>query len=115
MDDMFVVIEAWKNLSPEENALPIPLKIATTMKQAGVSITITSVTNAVAFGIGATTVCVLQPAPTFRVLSVIFVIFLAISFHLALLSAACHHFKVLLVMFHHLGVFYVIFTTACCY
>ena len=53
---MFVVIEAWKNLSPEEKELSIPNKIATALKQAGVSITVTSVTDAVAFGVGASTV-----------------------------------------------------------
>ncbi|XP_070195122.1 patched domain-containing protein 3-like isoform X2 [Littorina saxatilis] len=56
VDDMFVVVEAWKNLSPEENALSVPNKMATTLKQAGVSITVTSVTDAVAFGVGASTV-----------------------------------------------------------
>ncbi|KAK7483450.1 hypothetical protein BaRGS_00025249 [Batillaria attramentaria] len=56
VDDMFVVIEAWKNLSPEENRLSVPNKIATTLKLAGVSITVTSLTDAVAFGVGASTV-----------------------------------------------------------
>ena len=53
---MFVVIEAWKNLSPEENELSVPNKVATALKQAGVSITVTSVTDALAFGVGASTV-----------------------------------------------------------
>lgn len=56
VDDMFVVIEAWKNLSPEERALSVPNKIATALKQAGVSVTVTSVTDMVAFGVGASTV-----------------------------------------------------------
>lgn len=56
VDDMFVVVEAWKNLSPEEKDLSVPRKIAITLKQAGVSITVTSVTDAVAFGVGASTV-----------------------------------------------------------
>ena len=53
---MFVVIEAWKNLSPEERELSVPDKIGTTLMQAGVSITVTSFTDAVAFGVGASTV-----------------------------------------------------------
>lgn len=56
VDDMFIVLEVWKNLSPEENNLPVPQKIATTLKHAGVSITVTSLTDAVAFGVGASTV-----------------------------------------------------------
>lgn len=56
VDDMFVVIEVWKNLSPEVNQQSVPNKIAMTLKQAGVSITVTSLTDAVAFGVGASTV-----------------------------------------------------------
>ena len=56
VDDMFVVVEAWKNLKPEEKDLPVATKVATTLRQAGVSITVTSITDAVAFGVGASTV-----------------------------------------------------------
>ncbi|XP_012942197.1 protein patched homolog 3 [Aplysia californica] len=56
VDDMFVIIETWKNLSPEEEKLETPNKIAVTLSRAGVSITVTSITDMVAFGIGATTV-----------------------------------------------------------
>lgn len=53
---MFVIVEAWKNLTPEELKLPLPKQIAMTMKHAGVSVTVTSVTDIVAFAIGASTV-----------------------------------------------------------
>ena len=56
MDDMFVIIEAWKNLSNEEMRLDVPHRMALTLSRAGVSITVTSITDMVAFGIGATTV-----------------------------------------------------------
>lgn len=56
VDDMFVIVEAWKNLTPEELKLPLPEQIAMTMKHAGVSVTVTSVTDIVAFAIGASTV-----------------------------------------------------------
>ncbi|BFY99481.1 hypothetical protein BsWGS_02520 [Bradybaena similaris] len=55
VDDMFVVIETWKNLSPEEASLDVPKKLALTLSKAGVSITVTSLTDVVAFGISATT------------------------------------------------------------
>lgn len=53
---MFVIVEAWKNLTPEELKLPLPEQVAMTMKHAGVSVTVTSVTDIVAFAIGASTV-----------------------------------------------------------
>lgn len=63
VDDMFVIIEAWNNLSAAEKQKPLPEKVALTMKHAGVSITVTSVTDFVAFAIGASTVCCLCCAP----------------------------------------------------
>ncbi|XP_078317578.1 patched domain-containing protein 3-like isoform X2 [Crassostrea virginica] len=56
VDDMFVIVEAWKNLTPEEQKLSLPEQVAMTMKHAGVSVTVTSVTDIVAFAIGASTV-----------------------------------------------------------
>jgi len=53
---MFVIIEAWNNLSREDKRKDLPDKVALTMKHAGVSITVTSITDFVAFAIGATTV-----------------------------------------------------------
>ncbi|GFR92001.1 patched domain-containing protein [Elysia marginata] len=56
VDDMFVIIRALNCLSPEEQALDIPHKMAAVLRHAGVSITVTSLTDFVAFIIGATTV-----------------------------------------------------------
>lgn len=56
---MFVIIEAWNNLTPMEKKRELPVKMALTMKHAGVSITVTSVTNFVAFSIGSSTVSIL--------------------------------------------------------
>ena len=53
---MFVIVGAWQNLSSAERSLPIQQRMALTLKHAGVSITVTSVTDIVAFGIGASTV-----------------------------------------------------------
>lgn len=55
---MFVIVGAWQNLSDEEKKQPIPEKMAMALKHAGVSITVTSVTDIVAFGIGGSTVSV---------------------------------------------------------
>ena len=80
VDDMFVIIQvsclqppillvkkffetgktisaqALDNLSNEEKQLDIPERMARALKHAGVSITVTSVTDIAAFAIGATTV-----------------------------------------------------------
>ena len=53
---MFVIVQSFENLGPETKSLPIAERIALTMKHAGVAVTVTSVTDVLAFGIGATTV-----------------------------------------------------------
>lgn len=57
VDDMFVIVEAWKNLTYVEQKLPLVQRMALTLKRAGVSVTVTSVTDVVAFAVGASTVC----------------------------------------------------------
>lgn len=56
VDDAFVIVQAWNRLTPVERALPIEQQSGHALKHAGVSITVTSITDIVAFGIGATTV-----------------------------------------------------------
>ena len=56
VDDMFVFVAAWDNLTTEEKKLPVSQKIALMTKHAGVSILITSLTDFAAFGVGASTV-----------------------------------------------------------
>ena len=53
---MFVVVEAWTNLDANELRRPLPERVGLAMKHAGVSVTVTSITDIVAFGIGASTV-----------------------------------------------------------
>ena len=54
---MFVIIQCWNNLPDhEKNGRTLPEKIALTMQHAGVAITVTSVTDVLAFGVGAITV-----------------------------------------------------------
>ena len=56
VDDMFVIIEAWNNLTALQRRKDLKVKIAIAMQHAGVSITVTSITDFVAFAIGASTV-----------------------------------------------------------
>jgi len=56
VDDMFVIIEAWNNLTIFERKKDLRVQVAIALQHAGVSITVTSITDFVAFSIGATTV-----------------------------------------------------------
>ncbi|XP_067679237.1 patched domain-containing protein 3-like [Haliotis asinina] len=56
VDDMFVIIGALNNLTPEEMDLEIPEKVGRVLRHAGVSVTVTSLTDIVAFAIGASTI-----------------------------------------------------------
>ncbi|RUS79504.1 hypothetical protein EGW08_012736, partial [Elysia chlorotica] len=56
VDDMFVIMGALNNLKGEELDLDIPQKVGQVLRHAGVSITVTSFTDFVAFMVGATTI-----------------------------------------------------------
>ena len=56
IDDMFVIMQSWETLSPEEKKLDLVTRFGLTMKHAGAAITVTSITDVIAFGIGGMTV-----------------------------------------------------------
>ncbi|RMX44017.1 hypothetical protein pdam_00012961 [Pocillopora damicornis] len=57
VDDMFVIVQAWSNLAPEIcQTQPIQERLGLTLKHAGCSITITTLTDFLIFLIGSTTV-----------------------------------------------------------
>jgi hypothetical protein len=57
IDDMFVILQCFNNLKESETSGgTLNERIALTMKHAGVAITVTSVTDVLAFGVGAVTV-----------------------------------------------------------
>ena len=61
IDDMFVIVQSWDNLFPggsrgEEGQLQFGEKFGKTLAHAGVAITITSVTDVVAFAVGGSTI-----------------------------------------------------------
>ena len=65
VDDLYVIVQALNNLSEEDKMLPIPERIGKALRHAGVSITVTSVTDIAAFFIGSTTVIFLSTYHTF--------------------------------------------------
>ena len=56
VDDMYVIVQGINNLSDEDKKLAIHERIGKAMKHAGVSITVTSVTDMAAFFIGSSSV-----------------------------------------------------------
>ena len=61
IDDMFVITQCWSNMMSDiaNTNLPLPDKMGVALKHAGVSITITTATDVLAFGIGAFSVSIL--------------------------------------------------------
>ena len=52
IDDMFVIVQSFDNLKEHEKSQDLPSQFGIALKHAGVAITITSVTDLLAFGIG---------------------------------------------------------------
>ena len=53
---MFVIVQALENLGPEAENDEIPVRMGKALRSAGVSITVTSVTDMLAFAVGISTV-----------------------------------------------------------
>ena len=58
---MNIFFTGWNNLSKEDSNRSLPNRIGITMRHAGVSITITSITDFAAFAVGASTVTKIGP------------------------------------------------------
>ena len=58
IDDMFVIAQCWSNMQkdPLNAGLSLPDQMGIALKHAGVSVTVTSLTDVFAFGVGAVTV-----------------------------------------------------------
>ena len=56
---MFVIVQCWSNTQkdPLNAGLSLPDRMGIALKHAGVSVTVTSLTDVFAFGVGAVTVC----------------------------------------------------------
>ncbi|XP_066996697.1 patched domain-containing protein 3 isoform X3 [Anabrus simplex] len=70
VDDMFVIMACWNNLTPAERQMSIPEKMGRTLQHAGTSITITSLTDVIAFMVGATTVFIVLLTAGFAAISI---------------------------------------------
>lgn len=67
VDDIFVIMACWRQVESMHTGCSIPERMGLMLKHAGASITITSLTDVVAFLIGATTVSSLRQEPTLTI------------------------------------------------
>ena len=87
VDDMFVIVQAWETLDEDERNYKLVEKFGLTMKHAGVAITITSVTDLLAFAIGASTaIPSLTSFCIYATFGILFIYFYQTTFFLALFS-----------------------------
>ncbi|XP_056018910.1 NPC intracellular cholesterol transporter 1-like isoform X2 [Ostrea edulis] len=87
VDDMFVVVGSYQSLSHHELSLPLNERMGKLLRHAGVSVLVTSVTDILAFGIGATTTLpALRSFCIFACLGILGLFSLAITFFLACLT-----------------------------
>ncbi len=81
IDDMFVIVQNFDTLDDAEKSKSRPERMGLTMRHGGVAITITTVTDIMAFGIGATTVLpALSHFCIYATFGIFFVYFYMITF-----------------------------------
>ena len=92
IDDMFVIVQSFDNLKEHEKNQDLPSQFGIALKHAGVAITITSVTDLLAFGIG---VFYHKNAPVFdtSIYKIFDYVFLQV---LSLFYQQCKHFVFML-------------------
>ena len=87
IDDMFVIMQAWENLEEEERLKSFQERFGATMRHAGVAVTITSITDFLAFLTGATTVIpALASFCVYSAFGILFIYFFQVTFFLAWFS-----------------------------
>ncbi|XP_012258315.2 patched domain-containing protein 3-like [Athalia rosae] len=86
VDDMFVVMQSLDNVTKAEKPTDLTERIGRALQQSGMSITVTSVTNIVAFAIGVTTVMpFLESFCMFATMGILFLYIYEIIFFVACL------------------------------
>ena len=87
VDDMYVIVQAVDNLAQTEKDLPANERVAKAMKHAGVSITVTSITDMAALLISSTTsLPILRSFCLFAAMGVLFLYIFAITFFVGCLA-----------------------------
>nr|XP_033341116.1 patched domain-containing protein 3-like isoform X1 [Megalopta genalis] len=86
VDNMFVIMQSLTNLSEADQALDLPVRFAKAMQQSGMSVTVTSFTNVIAFAFGVTTVMpCLRSFYAFATLGILFLYIYEMTFFMSCL------------------------------
>ncbi|XP_018402992.1 PREDICTED: patched domain-containing protein 3-like isoform X2 [Cyphomyrmex costatus] len=86
VDDMFIIMQSLETTSETDKSLDIPSRIAKSIQVSGMSITVTSFTNMVAFAIGMTTVMpFLKSFCIFAAMGILFLYIYEITFFVSCL------------------------------
>ncbi|XP_011693450.1 PREDICTED: patched domain-containing protein 3-like isoform X2 [Wasmannia auropunctata] len=86
VDDMFIIMQSLENTYETDKSLDIPTRIAKSIQVSGMSITVTSFTNMVAFAIGMTTVMpFLRSFCIFAAMGILFLYIYEITFFVSCL------------------------------
>jgi len=56
IDDMFVIVQSWETLTPQQKTGSLVDRFGMTMRHAGAAISVTSITDVIAFGVGGFTI-----------------------------------------------------------
>jgi len=56
IDDMFVIVQSWETLSAQQKSESLVTRFGQTMRHAGAAISVTSITDVIAFGVGGFTI-----------------------------------------------------------
>ena len=87
IDDMFVIMQSLNNLSEEERNCDLPTRIGHTLKNAGSSILVTSITDMAAFAIGSLTIIpALKSFCIYASVGIVTVFILQVTFFVACLK-----------------------------
>ncbi|XP_065087008.1 NPC intracellular cholesterol transporter 1-like [Ochlerotatus camptorhynchus] len=87
VDDMFVMMACYRKIRDTHADLPLPERMGLMLKHAGASITVTSLTDIVAFGVGSITVLPsLQSFCIYAAFSVLMMFFFVITFYVAIFT-----------------------------
>ncbi|XP_058824384.1 NPC intracellular cholesterol transporter 1-like [Topomyia yanbarensis] len=87
VDDMFVMMAGYRKIRETHSHLPLPEQMGLMLKHAGASITVTSLTDLVAFAVGSITVLPsLQSFCIYAAAGVLMMYFFAITFYVAIFT-----------------------------
>jgi len=94
IDDMFVIVQSWDTLTETEKGGTLQEKFGKTLSHSGVAITITSLTDVLAFAIGGTTVLpALQSFCLYASVGIVAIYLFQVLISLTVYNRVCQGFR----------------------